>query len=293
MEPIQRGLLLRGRSVTASQNIPPGSSRRFTARIFLDVLRRCIAVRADARLRLPRPCSADTVPPSATASRAKSRSRSQAWRGLAGSEKMLTCTCASPMWPKITYGREFALQTLPVIRQHLAIARERHGVIGIHLQRAGAADGIVHQFRQRVAELAEALAVGGGEREPAFLFERAGRLMRSSQASTSGSSSEERLVEQHGRACARRGFRELRAQQIERRRSRYSSMRRPSVERHAPRHRARRSSSAKKTTPASTAGGAGSKPRALRSPRRACLPSRRTGRPNPCPAAADSRRCSW
>ncbi len=42
---------------------------------------------------------------------------------------------------------KLALQILAIIRQHLAIARHRHGVIGIHFERAGAADSIVHELR--------------------------------------------------------------------------------------------------------------------------------------------------
>ena len=52
-----------------------------------------------------------------------------------------------------------------IVRQHLAIARERNGVIGAELHESAAAHGVVHQFRQRVAEAAEAFAilVAGGE----------------------------------------------------------------------------------------------------------------------------------
>jgi hypothetical protein len=63
-----------------------------------------------------------------------------------------------------------------VVRQHFAIARQGHGIAGIHLERARSADGIVHQFRQLVAELAEALAVGRGGRESRLLLEGAARL---------------------------------------------------------------------------------------------------------------------
>src|SRR5581483_3602673 len=76
-----------------------GSKRRFTARMASI----CSGVYCSASrpaLRLPNPCSAETVPPSFTACAANSRSKrvaSCASSALVG--RMLRCRCASPRWP--------------------------------------------------------------------------------------------------------------------------------------------------------------------------------------------------
>ncbi len=79
---------------------------------------------------------------------------------------MLTCTCASPMWPKMTYSSSCCRNSVVIIRQHFVIAGERHGIIGSELHKSAAAHGVVHQFRQRVAEAAEALAILVASGEP-------------------------------------------------------------------------------------------------------------------------------
>ena len=53
-----------------------------------------------------------------------------------------------------------------IVGQHFAVARERDGIIGAKFQESPAAHGVVHQFRQRVAEAAETLAILIARGEP-------------------------------------------------------------------------------------------------------------------------------
>src|SRR5215831_21329539 len=79
-----------------------GSKRRFTARI-ASIVSGPYWIESKWALRLPRPCSAPTVPPIATTGYAKpsstdlARSKSSLVAG-----NVLMWTCASPMWPYIT-----------------------------------------------------------------------------------------------------------------------------------------------------------------------------------------------
>ncbi len=56
---------------------------------------------------------------------------------------------------------KFLVEPGAIKLKHLAIALHGHGAIGTHFQAAGAAQSLVHQFRQAVAEHAKPLAVRG------------------------------------------------------------------------------------------------------------------------------------
>src|SRR5471030_1560397 len=157
---------------------------------------------------------------------------------------------------------EFRVHAAAVVRQHLAIARERDGVIGMHLDGSAAATVSLtnsgsewRKWRKRSRSAAEVANHEASTRAPAD-------WMRSSQWSTSGSSSAVRSWSKRMAAPASAGISGKRARnRLSEGRSMYSSMRGEEAARQASTASIAASSARKKTTPANTAAGAGSRRR--------------------------------
>src|SRR3974390_3525438 len=69
---------------------------------------------------------------------------------------------------------KFRVQPAAIIRQHLAMMLEGHRAIRSHFQRTPAAEFVIHELRQTVAEDTESLAIRGGSCKPGLVGKRSG-----------------------------------------------------------------------------------------------------------------------